>query len=163
MVIYNNSILTTRRDNIPTAKQSRQYILSDGSSWNATELGEHLNLTSTAARYRLNQTSDAEVVLRERHINTVRKKKVYKCKTFKLSDDTVLNAEQISKRFKINTSTIYARLLRGITDIDVLSKKPLPSNKPSPKSVETHSKSVRADILTRNAYDPMSKLFLKMS
>jgi len=150
---------------MPTAKQSKQYELSDGSLWTANELGEHLNLTSTAARYRLNQTSDAEVVLRERHINTVRKKKKYKCRTFKLSDDTVLNAEQISKRFDVNTSTMYARLLRGIRDINVLGKKPTQGRQPMGggyMNSERQSKTVKADVLTRNAYDPMSKLFLKM-
>lgn len=138
----------------------KQYELSDGSLWTAKELGEHLNLTSTAARYRLNQSSDAEIVLRGRHINSVRRKKKYKQRTFKLSNGEVLNAEDIGNRFGVNISTMYGRLLRGIRDIEELAKKPTQLSVCIDR--ERHPKTVKEFAMKRNAYDPMSRLFLKM-
>jgi hypothetical protein len=74
-----------------------------------------------------------------------------------------MSSKQIAIKLNINQSTIYARLSRGIRDIGELAKAPVQgknNNSNSGYSAPTLSRSVKEDIKKRNAYCPMSKLFL---
>ena len=142
--------------------KAKEYTLSDGSVWDANKLAERLNLTPTACRYRLENSSDYDWIMRS---TTTRKpKRKYVCKKFTLSDGTSMGAEDIAKRFDVNKSTMYARLLRGIRDVDELAKKPTKGRKGEPSGyvrLENQPKAVKDFILERNYFDPMSRLFLK--
>ena len=141
----------------------REYTLSDGSVWTANKLSKRLNLTPTACRYRLDQSNDYAWVMRSIHTNKAKKKK-HTCKHFTLSDGSSMTAEQIAKRFDINTSTMYARLLRGIRDVDKLAKKPTQGRKGEPSGyvcLENQPKVIKDSMLERNFYNEMSRLFLK--
>jgi len=150
---------------MPKTEQSKVYTLSDGSKWTARQLADKLDLTTTACRYRLDQSLDVDFVMRERH-KTLGKKPNYVCRTFKLSDGSEMSSKQIAIKLNINQSTIYARLSRGIRDIGELAKAPVQgkkNNSNSGYSAPTLSRSVKEDIKKRNAYCPMSALLLKMA
>jgi len=66
---------------MPKTEQSKVYTLSDGSKWTARQLADKLDLTTTACRYRLDQSLDVDFVMRERH-KTLGKKPNYVCRTF---------------------------------------------------------------------------------
>ena len=142
--------------------KAKEYTLSDGSVWTANKLAKRLNLTETACRYRLENSSDYDWVMRFTNIRKPKRK--YVCKKFTLSDGTLMGAEEIAKRFDINTSTMYARLLRGIRDVDKLAKKPTKGKRTDQSGyirIENQPKAVKDFILERNYFDPMSRLFLK--
>jgi hypothetical protein len=85
--------------------------------------------------------------------------------TFELSDGSILSAQDCAKRFNINITTMYARLSRGNRDVSKLAErfngmKPYSDNGYIGK--DKAPKTVRQATALRNAYDPMSKLFLKM-
>ena len=52
---------------MPKTEQSKVYTLTDGSKWTARQLADKLDLTTTACRYRLDQSLDVDFVMRERH------------------------------------------------------------------------------------------------
>jgi hypothetical protein len=141
--------------------KQKEYTLSDGSVWTANKLANRLKLTPTACRYRLDQSNDRDLVMRSIHKNKAKKK--YTCKQFELSDGSSMSAEEIAKRFDINTSTMYARLLRGIRDVDELAKKPTQGIKGKPSGyvrLENQPKAIKDYMLQRNYFDEMSRLFL---
>jgi hypothetical protein len=148
---------------MPKIGQGRVYILSDGSQWTARQLADKLDLTTTACRYRLDQSHDIKHVMRENHKPSGRKRGSG-CKTYELSDGSVMSATAIAKSMNIHPSTIHARLSRGIRDVHKLSKLPTKgSHKDSKGYYAPHlSKTVVDDIKKRNAYCPMSRLFMKM-
>lgn len=148
---------------MPKIGQGRVYILSDGSQWTARQLADKLDLTTTACRYRLDQSHDIKRVMREHHKPSGRKRGSGS-KTYELSDGSVMSATAIAKSMNIHPSTIHARLSRGIRDVLELSKLPTKgSHKDSKGYYAPHlSKTVVDDIKKRNAYCPMSRLFMKM-
>ena len=146
------------------AIKPKEFTLSDGSVWTAQALAFELGLTQTACRCRLGKSSDVNVIMRSKY-NTKRSKP-YKCKTFDLSDGSIMSAEEVAKKYDINKSTMYARLLRGIRDVKILAKKPKPTNgkgKAGYTKIAYQPKAVKENIMSRNAYDPLSRLFLKMA
>mgnify|MGYP002639336989 CR=1 FL=1 len=145
---------------------SKEFTLSDGSVWTARQLAFELGITQTACRYRLCKSNDVAVVMRPKYVLNAKAPKAYKCKEFELSDGSKMTAQEIAKKYDINTSTIYARLLRNIKDINVLSQKPRNTANKSSKGYVKMSfqpKAVRNVIKERNYFDPMSRLFLKMT
>ncbi len=140
------------------------YTLSDGSKWSAKSLAQKLDLTTTACRYRLDQSLDVDFVMRKRH-KTMGKKTNCVCRTFKLSDGSEMSSKQIAKKLNINQSTMYARLQKGMRDITELAKKPSQGcrRKHVGYSPPKLSKAVEIDIKTRNAYCPISRLFMTMA
>jgi len=153
-----------------TVALAKRYRLSDGSTFTAKELSDKLGLTQTAARYRLDQSNDVGWVMRE-HFKVLGRKKAHTCKKFTLSDGSTDNsAESLARKYNINQSTMYARLSRGIRDVHILAQAPTAGRQRGSKNeytggyipINKQPKAVRADILKRNAYDPMSKLFLTM-
>jgi DNA-binding Lrp family transcriptional regulator len=147
---------------------SKEFTLSDGSVWTARQLAFELGITQTACRYRLNKSNDVAVVMRPKYVLNAKAKphKPYQCKQFLLSDGSKMTAEECAIKWDINKSTMYARLLRGIREIEVLSQKPKSTvNKLSNGYVKMsfQPKAVRNVIQERNYFDPMSRLFLKMA
>ena len=145
---------------------SKEFTLSDGSVWTARQLAFELGITQTACRYRLCKSNDVAVVMRPKYVLNAKAPKAYECKEFELSDGSKMTAQEIAKKYDINTSTIYARLLRNIKDINVLSQKPRNTANKSSKGYVKMSfqpKAVRNVIKERNYFDPMSRLFLKMA
>jgi len=124
---------------MPRTESAKVYTLTDGSKWTARQLADKLGLTTTACRYRLDQSLKVDFVMRKRH-------------------------KTVGKKPNVNQSTMYARLSRGMRDITELAKKP------SQGCRRTHtgysppklSKAVEIDIKTRNAYCPISRLFMTM-
>ena len=150
---------------MPTANDSVRYTLTDGSIWTAVELGEHLGLTATAARYRLNQSDNVTWVMRK-HFVAKGRKKAHTCKKFTLDDGSTMSAEGHAKKYNVNLSTIYARLGRGIRDVASLSRKPTQgrrANVTGYTDIQSQPMVVREMVLERNYYDPLSRLFLKMN
>jgi hypothetical protein len=142
---------------------SKEYTLSDGSVWTAPALAFEIGITQTACRYRLEQTNDVEVIMRSKYNKKKLDNKPYKCKQFTLSDGSIASAELISERMNINKSTMYARLLRGERDVAVLAKKPTQGKQKNSKGytkIAYQPKAVKENIMSRNAYDPLSRLFL---
>jgi len=86
---------------MPKTEQSKVYTLSDSSKWTARQLADKLDLTTTACRYRLDQSLDVDFVMRERH-KTLGKKPNYVCRTFKLSDGSEMSSKQIAIKLNIN-------------------------------------------------------------
>ena len=149
-----------------TRELAKEYTLSDESVWTAVELGKHLGLTATAARYRLNQSSNVKWVMRK-HFKVLGRKKAHTCKKFELSDGSSMSVENMAKKYNINLATMYARLSRGIRDVDILSKKPTQGRRYGDEhtgyqKIGDRPKSILKIIQQRNAYDPLSKLFLMM-
>ena len=147
---------------------SKEFTLSDGSVWTARQLAFELGITQTACRYRLCKSNDVAVVMRPKYVLNAKAKphKPYQCKQFLLSDGSKMTAEECAIKWDINKSTMYARLLRGIREIEVLSQKPKSTvNKLSNGYVKMsfQPKAVRNVIKERNYFDPMSRLFLKMA
>ena len=147
---------------------AQEYHLSDGSIWTARQLAFELGITQTACRYRLCKSNDVAVVMRPKYVLNAKAKphKPYQCKQFLLSDGSKMTAEECAIKWDVNKSTMYARLLRGIRDIEVLSQKPKSTvNKLSNGYVKMsfQPKAVRNVIKERNYFDPMSRLFLKMA
>ena len=147
---------------------AQEYHLSDGSIWTARQLAFELGITQTACRYRLCKSNDVAVVMRPKYVLNAKAKphKPYQCKQFLLSDGSKMTAEECAIKWDINKSTMYARLLRGIREIEVLSQKPKSTvNKLSNGYVKMsfQPKAVRNVIKERNFFDPMSRLFLKMT
>jgi hypothetical protein len=105
----------------------KKYTLDDGTVWTAMTLGAELKMCHAAARYRLETSQTAEVVLRKKETS---RHSVYNSKQYELSDGTKLSARQISERFNINHSTMNARLAKGITDVEKLAKKPGQGKRP---------------------------------
>jgi hypothetical protein len=146
----------------------REYTLSNGSVWTARQLAFELGITQTACRCRLNKSNDVAVVMRPKYVLNAKAKphKPYQCKQFLLSDGSKMTAEECAIKWNINKSTMYARLLRGNREIEVLSQKPKNTvNKLSKGYVKMsfQPKAVRNVIQERNYFDPMSRLFLKMA
>ena len=148
----------------------KQWTLSDGSVWTATSLSEVLNLTPTACRYRMDKSTDYDTVMREQSTPVGRKKK-HTCKHFVITKDGLpfgepLSAEEIAVKYDINSSTMYARLLRNIRDVVELSKRPTQGRQRNDVSgytrLKDQPKSVKASVMERNFFDPMSRLFLKV-
>jgi predicted transcriptional regulator len=151
---------------MPRTESAKVYTLSDGSKWTARQLADKLDLTTTACRYRLDQSLEVDFVMRERHKTWGKKPNVqYTSKKFELSDGSKLTAKQVAIRLNINQSTMYARLQKGMRDITELAKKPSQGRrrKHTGYSPPKLSKAVEIDIKTRNAYCPISRLFLKMA
>ena len=147
---------------------AQEYHLSDGSIWTARQLAFELGITQTACRYRLCKSNDVAVVMRAKYVLNAKaqRHKPYQCKQFLLSDGSKMTAEECAIKWDINKSTMYARLLRGIREIEVLSQKPKSTvNKLSNGYVKMsfQPKAVRNVIQERNYFDPMSRLFLKMA
>ena len=147
---------------------SKEFVLSDNSVWTARQLSFELGITQTACRYRLCKSNDVAVVMRPKYVLNAKAKphKPYQCKQFLLSDGSKMTAEECAIKWDINKSTMYARLLRGIREIEVLSQKPKSTvNKLSNGYVKMsfQPKAVRNVIKERNYFDPMSSLFLKMA
>jgi hypothetical protein len=147
---------------------SKEYVLSDNSVWTARQLAFELGITQTACRCRLNKSNDVAVVMRPKYVLNAKAKphKPYQCKQFLLSDGSKMTAEECSLRWGIHKSTMYARLLRGNRDPEVLSQKPKNTvNKLSKGYVKMsfQPKAVKDVIQERNYFDPMSRLFLKMA
>ena len=145
---------------------SKEFTLSDGSVWTARQLAFELGITQTACRCRLSKSNDVAVVMRPKYVLNEKAPKAYKCKEFELSDGSKMTAEECAIKWDVNKSTMYARLLRGIRDIEVLSQKPKSTvNKLSKGYVKMsfQPKAVRNVIKERNYFDPMSRLFLKMT
>ena len=147
---------------------SKEFVLSDNSVWTARQLSFELGITQTACRYRLCKSNDVAVVMRPKYVLNAKAKphKPYQCKQFLLSDGSKMTAEECAIKWDINKSTMYARLLRGIREIEVLSQKPKSTvNKLSNGYVKMsfQPKAVRNVIKERNYFDPMSRLFLKMA
>jgi hypothetical protein len=90
---------------MPKIGQARVYVLSDGSSWKARQLADKLDLTTTACRYRLDQSHDIKRVMREHHKPSGRKRGSGS-KTYELSDGSVMSATAIAKSMNIHPSTI---------------------------------------------------------
>ena len=145
---------------------AQEYHLSDGSIWTARQLAFELGITQTACRCRLNKSNDVAVVMRSKYSLKSKPNKPYQCKQFLLSDGSKMTAEECSLKWNIHKSTMYARLMRNITDVDLLSQKPKSTvNKLSNGYVKMsfQPKAVRNVIQERNYFDPMSRLFLKMA
>jgi len=146
-------------------KAVKQYTLTDGSTWTALELSKKLNLTTTACRYRLDQSNKVEWVMRVQHKAMGRKKK-HTCRKFTLSDGCVLSAEECAKKYNICTSTMYARLQRNIRDVDILAKLPTKGRQSNIHAgympIEKQPNIIKKSIMKRNAYDPMSRLFMML-
>jgi len=95
--------------------------------------------------------------------------RAYTCKTYDLSDGTVLTAREVASKYDVPLSTTRTRLSNGITDIEVLNKAPMPhkqnrwknASKPIPEYMV--GETVKQRRQRRNFNDPMSRLFLKMS
>ena len=148
-----------------SALLARKYTLDDGSTWTASELSKKLNLTTTACRYRLDQSNKVEWVMRIQHKPMGRKKK-HTCRKFTLSDGCVLSAEECAKKYNICTSTMYARLQRGIRDVDTLGKIPTKGRQSNIHAgyvpMAKQPNIIKKSIMKRNAFHPMSKLLLAM-
>lgn len=146
-----------------TAATAVKYTLKDGSVWTAVQLGEHLNLTATAARYRLNHSDNVKWVMRKQFQGGGRKK-AHVCKKFNLDDGTALTAFECAKRFNVNISTMYARLSRGNRDVFRLSKKATQGSRSDLGFVDVLSESMEVVnmIKERNSIHPMGRLFLMM-
>jgi len=94
-------------------------------------------------------------------------------KEYTLSDGSVWTALLLANELNITKSGARYRLKQSSDFDDVMRKnnqnlgRPpndrIVSNNKKFVSISKQPKAVRADILTRNAYDPMGKLFLKMS
>lgn len=143
---------------------AKRFTLSDGSTWTARELSEKIGLTTTACRYRMETSLDVEEVFRDNHHPITRRR--YKCKTFELSDGTVMTAVEIAQRFNVNQSTNYARLLKGERDVLELCKRPTKGKQKHSNgyvNLSQQPKAVKQTIMERNFYDPMSRLFMKMA
>jgi len=144
--------------------RAKRFTLSDGSTYTAQELADKIGLTATACRYRMTNSLKVEDVFRENHHPVTRKK--HKCKTFTLSDDSVMTAEAIAKRFDVNVSTMYARLLRGQRDVLDLCKKPAQGRQRNCSGytpVNKQPKAVKEYLMERNSFHPMSRLFMTMA
>jgi len=146
-------------------KVPKEYTLNDGSIWTAPMLARKLRITNTGARYRLDQSDKVDWVMR-RQFKAMGRKKKHTCRKFTLSDNSSLSAEECAIKWNINLSTMYARLLRGIRDTKQLSKKPTQGRQHVSHvgytPIDKQPKLVKEAIMQRNAYDPMSKLFLTM-
>ena len=137
----------------------REYTLSDGSIWTARQVGEFLDITSEGARYRLKQSTDIEFVFQKKGSKGAKPIIRNKTKKFTVSDGCCLNARELAKKYNVNQSTMYARLSRGIRDVKKLSQKA--QNSGGYDSHKEQPSKVQKNIMDRNFYDPMSRLFLK--
>ena len=99
----------------------KEYRLSDGSRWTAMSLGAKLGICHAASRYRLEKSTDVGWVMRPKLGS---RQSHYNSKQFKLSDGCSLSARQIAEKYNINCATMNARLRKGITDVELLSKQP---------------------------------------
>ena len=144
-------------------KKKKEFVLSDNSVWTANTLAKKLNISSSTARQRLKTYSDVDIVMRECERLTSSRK--HKSKTFELSDGSVLDARSCAERFDIHPSTMYARLSRGIKDVDKLGRKIPKQNGHDKQSgylpFENQTRSVSEMVKKRNYFDPLSRLLLK--
>ena len=146
------------------AIKPKEFTLSDGSVWPAPALAFEIGITQTACRYRLEQTNDVEVIMRSKYNPKKLNNKPYKCKKFTLSDGTIMSAEEVAIKYNINKSTMYARLLRGVRDIDILSRKPKPTLKGAVSGyvkLAYQPKEIKDVIMDRNFFNPLDHLWLK--
>jgi hypothetical protein len=148
--------------------RGKQWTLSDGSVWTAASLSKVLNLTTTACRYRMEKSTDYDTVMRKQSTPVGRKRK-HTCKLFVITKDgkpfgEPLSAEEIAIKYDINPSTMYARLLRNIRDVNELSKRPTKGRQRNADigytRLKDQPKSVKASVMERNFFDPMGRLFL---
>ncbi len=145
---------------------SEEYQLSDGSWWTARQLAFELGLTQTACRYRLRISSDVAEVMRSKYSLKSKPNEPVKCKRFELSDGSVMTADECALKWDIHKSTMYARLMRGVADVDLLSQKPKNTANRNSKGyvgMPFQPKAAKSLIKERNYFDPMSRLFLKMT
>jgi hypothetical protein len=142
--------------------KEKKFTLSDGSVWSAQKLAEHMNMSQAAARARLKAHTDIDIVCRALNKQGLR----LKCRKFTLSDGSVMDSTDCARRFNINASTMYARLSRGLRDVDVLSKKPSKVCKSGYSSgyvpIERQPKIIKEAIKQRPFFNPLSHIWMKM-
>jgi len=144
--------------------KAKTFTLSDGSTWTAAELGKKLGLTATACRYRLDQSNDVAIVTRESH-TPIGHTKDKSARTFVLSDGTEMTANGVARRFNLNQSTAYARLVKGQRDVMELCKRPCENQQGNSKEYtpkDMRPKAVKDYLMERNFFHPMSRLFMTM-
>ncbi len=77
-----------------------------------------------------------------------------------------MTADECALKWDIHKSTMYARLMRGVADVDLLSQKPKNTANRNSKGyvgMPFQPKAAKSLIKERNYFDPMSRLFLKMT
>ena len=139
------------------ATNAHVYVLDTGETFTARQLGEKLKMTTTSARYRLNQSNISSWVLRGRNVAV----KQYKRKIYTLTNgdkpNVVGSASELSELFNLNQATMYARLLRGIRDVKTISRRPQKGSQSKGDlgyvKIENQAKSIKADMKTRMFYD----------
>jgi hypothetical protein len=141
----------------------REFKLSNGSVWTARQVGEYLNITPEGARYRLRQTNDVDFIFQKKNTKSAKPVRRNKAtKLFTVSDGSCLNARQLSMKYNIHQSTMYARLSKGIRDVKLLARKPegggsgYDSFKEQPKKLQ---KSMQDRMMYNKEFD--WRLFLK--
>ena len=135
------------------ATNAHVYVLDTGETFTARQLGEKLNMTTTSARYRLNQSNISNWVLRGRNVAV----KQYKRTMFTLDNGVIGSASELSELYNINQATMYARLLKGIRDVKSISRRPQKGSQSKGDlgyvKIENQAKSIKADMKTRMFYD----------
>ena len=144
------------------------YTLDDGTKMTPSELAKELQMSRPGARCRLEKYKDRVTLLKP--VNGHRPHRVYKCKSYTLSDGTRQTARDLVKKYGVPLGTIRNRLSTGITDIDKLKKMP---NSKKQRELEGRPKKAHPIVLDsqakvnqlmqgRNFFDPLSRLLLRI-
>ncbi len=144
----------------------KTYIIQDingkRSEWTARTLADKLNCSVSCARQRLISSQDPKKLFAP--IGESLKLK-YKKKTYELTEDDKVvftgTAIDIAITYKLCESTVYSRLRKGDRDVKTICKTPNNSRHSSAGRALPATKT--SDIIkSRNFFDPMSRLLLKV-
>jgi len=93
--------------------------------------------------------------------------RVYKCKSFALSDGTSMTARDIVEKYNVPLGTTRTRLSNGVRDIEVLKKSPAKHKQNKYRNKDANSsyvpvETVKERVAKRNYYCPLSRLLLRI-
>jgi|JYMV01.1.fsa_nt_gi hypothetical protein len=142
----------------------KTYRLSDGSKWTAKQVSEALGCSIACARQRLIAHNSVDVIFRPvgggDSMGSKYKKREY---TLTEGDAEVFTGtcRDIANKWGLCESTVYHRLRSGNRSIKIICKRPNNSLATTTKRATPTIKPSEL-IKTRNFFDPLSRLLLKV-
>jgi hypothetical protein len=140
------------------------FTLSDGSQWSAKSASDKIGCSVSCMRQRLITHKDPEIVFRPLpggdSLGSKYKKRVY---TLTEGDTECFTgtARDIAIKWNLSESTVYHRLRNGNRSVNIICKKPNNSKATATKRATPTIKPSEL-ILSRNFFDPLSRLLLKV-
>jgi hypothetical protein len=140
------------------------FTLSDGSLWTAQTASEVIGCSVSCMRQRLLSHKDPKVVFRPVGGGDAMGSK-YKKREYTLTEGDsecfTGTCRDIATKWNLCESTVYHRLRSGNRSVKIICKKPNNSQATTTKRAVTTVKPSEL-IKTRNFFDPLSRLLLKV-